>query len=445
PEPQEAELAEEVEQLEEQEAEVVAQLAQKIEPELPAEQREAIEKERAEQEELQDKLERTVTELEEQKVAAAKLVELNAEKSNALADAESELEQLEQALAKAAEEGRSTEEEAESADLREQLSLQKEAYAKLQTGVDDEIEKRAAELERRVKTELEKSEQETRDALEAQKNALAELQDMLVAEAAEKAELAKQLAETSWSPGMGPERGRRQVAGPPASDSTEQKVTLNFRDADLGAVLDILSRKADINLLAGGDVTGTVTARLVDVPLMKAMELVLRENGYGIVHEDGIYRVVSLKLAEEMGLATTTDVFRLEYATASAMVMALKDMVTAKGKLVADDNANVVIVTDDPGNMSRIAEIIREIDVPQTIVDTVTGTFRLSYLDAVPSAQMLEKMVTEHGSVLADVMTNSLILTDVPANFQVISDLIAELDQRPDQVFIEVLMFDAIL
>ena len=42
-------------------------------------------------------------------------------------------------------------------------------------------------------------------------------------------------------------------------------------------------------------------------------------------------------------------------------------------------------------------------------------------------------------------MTNTVVLTDTPANFQVISDLIVVLDQKPDQVFIEVLMVDAVL
>jgi general secretion pathway protein D len=184
---------------------------------------------------------------------------------------------------------------------------------------------------------------------------------------------------------------------------------------------------------------------LEDVPLMKAMELVLRENGYGLVYEEGIYRVVPLEVAEAMGLALTTDIYRLEYAKASAAATVLTTVVTTKGTVVADDNSNVLIVTDDPGNVARIGDIIKEIDVPQTIVDTVTSTFRLSYLDAVPSAKMLEGMITENGNIISDVTTNSLILTDVPANFQVISDLIAELDERPDQVYIEVLMVDAVL
>jgi len=338
------------------------------------------------------------------------------------------------------------EEEVDIADLREQLSLQKEAYAELQASVDDEIEKKVAELGSRVRTEMEEKEQKTKDALEAQTTEFAKMQEKLGAELAEKLALVqKQLAEASSSE-TEQARSRKQLPNGVAADlMTEQRVTLNYRGTPLMAVIEALKRQAGINLLAGKEVTGTVTALLDDVPLMKAMELVLRENGYGLVYEEGIYRVVPLDVAEAMGVTLATDIFRLEYAKASEMATALTNVVTPKGKVVADDKANVVIVTDEPSNMARLADIIGEIDVPQTIVDTVTSTFRLSYLDAAPSAKMLEGMVTEHGSIIADISTNSLIVTDVPANFQVIADLIAELDEKPDQVYIEVLMVDAVL
>jgi general secretion pathway protein D len=197
--------------------------------------------------------------------------------------------------------------------------------------------------------------------------------------------------------------------------------------------------------MAGADVTGKVTARLVDVPLMKAMELVLRENGYALAREDSIYRVLPLKVAEELGLATSTETFKLEYAKASDVAAVLKDIVTAKGKVVASDSANVVIVSDFPDNMRKVADVIRELDVAQTIIATTTGTFRLSYLEAMPTAKILEKMVGENGSIIADQTTNSIILTETPGSFQVISDLISELDHKPGQVYISVLMVDAVL
>ena len=333
--------------------------------------------------------------------------------------------------------------EAEAQALREQLDAQKQAYAKLKATSDADMEKKLSEVERKLRTELEaEAAQEAAKTAAAQKAALAELKEKLAAESAEKGKLTLELAQRAEEAAA---RTRKQLGNGLPPDLSDQRVTLNFKDAPLIGVLDVLKRKANINLLAGGEVTGTVTAMLDDVPLMKAMELVLRENGYGLVYEEGIYRVVPLELAEQMGVATTTATFKLEYALASKAAAVVKELLTAKGKVVASDEVNILIVTDDPGNMPRIADVIQEIDVEPTIVDTMTGTFRLSYLEALPAAQMLEKMITENGSVIADSTTNTVILTDTPANFEVVSDLIAVIDQKPDQVYIRVLMVDAVL
>jgi general secretion pathway protein D len=371
---------------------------------------------------------------------AAELQELEAKLAAAAA-------QLEESKVRVAElekklEADDPETEAELEELRKQLDVQKQAYAELKTSSDADVTKKLSELERELKTELEETAREAARIAEAQKAALAELEEKLAAEAAEKERLSMQLARSAEEAAS----SRKQVGNGLPPDLSDQRVSLNFKDASLISVLEILKRKANINLLAGREVTGKVTAMLDDVPLMKAMELVLRENGYGLVYEEGIYRVVPLELAEQMGVATATETFKLEYAVASEAMLVVKEIVTAKGKVVASDDVNILIVTDDPGNMPRIAEVIQEIDVEPTIVDTMTGTFRLSYLEAMPAATMLEKMVTKDvASVIADATTNTIVLTDTPANFQVVSDLIAVLDQKPDQVFIEVLMVDAVL
>jgi len=359
--------------------------------------------------------------------------ELAAEKDAALAEAQERIRELEQQLAKAAEMTKE-EDTAEMEELRKQLDFQKESYAKLKASFE--------EAERKLKADLEDRERQARKAIEAQKAAVAELKEQLAAEAAEKEKLSTQLAKMQEQAAA---RGRRQVGGGAPPVFTEQRVTMNFKEVPLVSVLELLKRQANINLLAGGEVKGTVTAMLDDVPVMKAIELVLRENGYGMVYEEGIYRVVPVKLAEEMGVATATETFKLDYSLASDVATVLKDIVTTKGKVVANDSANVVIVTDDPGNMSRIADVVEEVDVPPVAVHTMSGTFRLSYLDATATASVLEKMVTENGRVIPDISTNSIIVTDTPANFQIVSDLIDTLDQKPDQVYIEVLMVDAVL
>jgi len=51
----------------------------------------------------------------------------------------------------------------------------------------------------------------------------------------------------------------------------------------------------------------------------------------------------------------------------------------------------------------------------------------------------------EVGSIVADVRSNQIIVTDTPSNFALIDALIPELDRRVPQVHIEVMMVDAVL
>ncbi|HNR29491.1 MAG TPA: hypothetical protein PKI11_01265 [Candidatus Hydrogenedentes bacterium] len=67
----------------------------------------------------------------------------------------------------------------------------------------------------------------------------------------------------------------------------DMPVNLDFRDMDMANVVAILASMADINVIAGTDLSGTVTLSLKDVPLRQAIQTVLRINGLGMVHEEG--------------------------------------------------------------------------------------------------------------------------------------------------------------
>ena len=60
---------------------------------------------------------------------------------------------------------------------------------------------------------------------------------------------------------------------------TGQKVSLDFRDADIVNVLRILAEVGGDNLVITDDVKGRITLRLVDVPADQALDIVLQMNG----------------------------------------------------------------------------------------------------------------------------------------------------------------------
>ncbi len=174
-------------------------------------------------------------------------------------------------------------------------------------------------------------------------------------------------------PEPSPLASRIAVKPAPKAESPDGNlVSLNFRDADLGAVLDILARKGNFNILAGRDVRGTVTVRLNDVPLDVALNAILNVNGYGFVKMNNIIRIVPLsQLGKEV--VTTTETYLLSYATAKKAKETLTGFLTPNGSIQTDERTNLLIITDTPGNMDRIRMLVPQIDrrVEQVLIEVL--------------------------------------------------------------------------
>lgn len=72
---------------------------------------------------------------------------------------------------------------------------------------------------------------------------------------------------------------------------TGQRVSLEYKDADLRDVLLKLSEVIDVALVLAPDVSGRVTMRVVDTPWDEALEGLLAAHGLGYVFDDGIMRI----------------------------------------------------------------------------------------------------------------------------------------------------------
>jgi type IV pilus assembly protein PilQ len=73
------------------------------------------------------------------------------------------------------------------------------------------------------------------------------------------------------------ERGRPSEA----NAYTGQKISMDFRDADIVNVLRILAEIAGENIIITDDVKGRITLRLADVPADQALDLLLQMNHLG--------------------------------------------------------------------------------------------------------------------------------------------------------------------
>jgi type IV pilus assembly protein PilQ len=157
------------------------------------------------------------------------------------------------------------------------------------------------------------------------------------------------------------------ASSPKAADDT---ISLDFKDADIGSVLRVLSMKSNVNIVTGPEVKGLVTVRLDNVPWEKALGVILRTYNYVFERDGNIIRVTT---REEMKLEPVeTKTFILNYSKAKEIQASVTDMLSERGKIKSSERTNMLVVTDVPTNLYRIGEVIKKLDqvTAQAFVDS---------------------------------------------------------------------------
>ena len=148
--------------------------------------------------------------------------------------------------------------------------------------------------------------------------------------------------------------------------------SINFKDADLVDVIRLLSEQHELNLVLGEEVTGKITLRLTEVPLEKALDLILKANGYTWFIDDNILLVKAAEGDIKHNAELETRIFQLYFLDASMIITALAEIFTSQGKAVPLSSASaiggeaagndLIMVTDVPTNFELIERIIRTLD-----------------------------------------------------------------------------------
>ena len=194
-----------------------------------------------------------------------------------------------------------------------------------------------------------------------------------------------------------------------------QKISLDFKNADIHDVLRILADVSGLNLVSTDDVKGKITLRLVDVPWDQALAVVLQANGLESVQSGNVVTIsttkrlgeernVRLKAQEaEQKLAPLETVYvKINYVKSTDLVSLIGRqsgsgksagaakkpgksrrgggtqvaLMSPRGTIAADETSNVVIIRDVRENIGAIQELIRNIDVqtPQVLIESYIVT-----------------------------------------------------------------------
>jgi len=149
-------------------------------------------------------------------------------------------------------------------------------------------------------------------------------------------------------------------------------VSINFKNAALVDIIRLLSEQHGLNLILGEEVTGSITLRLVEVPLEKALDLILKANDYTWFIDDNILLVKAAAGEITHSAELETRIFQLYFLNADMVITALTEVFTSQGKAVPLSSASAIggeaagndllMVTDVPTNFELIERIIRTLD-----------------------------------------------------------------------------------
>ncbi|MCA9407872.1 MAG: type IV pilus secretin PilQ [Candidatus Omnitrophica bacterium] len=165
------------------------------------------------------------------------------------------------------------------------------------------------------------------------------------------------------------------------SISDTGKVSLDFRDADIKNVLQILSFKSGVNIVASPEVTGTISIQLNDVPWQQALDVILKTYGYASEREGNVIVVTTIEnmkkrredamlLAEQEPLVTQT--FTINFGKASEIIESIDKMRSERGSINYDERTNMLIVTDISKNINLMSGVIEQLDTttPQVLIES---------------------------------------------------------------------------
>ena len=211
-----------------------------------------------------------------------------------------------------------------------------------------------------------------------------------------------------------------EEAGKPKASSgyTGEKLSLNFQNIEVRAVLQVIADFTSLNIITSDTVSGNLTLRLKDVPWDQALDIILQAKGLDMRKTGNVVWIAprdELATKEKLALEARqqiselepvrTESFQLNYQKAEDFQKVITDanqrILSKRGSAVVDPRTNQIFVQDTPSKLDEVRELLKKTDraVRQVLIEAriveATDTFsrnvgtRLGYNDTTGRGEQL--------------------------------------------------------
>ncbi|WP_026839886.1 type IV pilus secretin family protein [Citrifermentans bremense] len=209
---------------------------------------------------------------------------------------------------------------------------------------------------------------------------------------------------------------------------TGRRVTLEFSDADVRKIFQLIAEVSNLNFLIADDVTGTISIKLVNVPWDQALDVILDAKGLAMVREGNIVQIkprskmqnqadeeLAAKKAAERLMELKTMVYEVNYASVNDVASQFAMLKSDRGVITKDERTSRVIVKDIQSALNDMKALLKTLDAPekQVMIEAriveATSTFTrdlgvqwgLSYRDGSASVAGINSVDTGFGGVVS--------------------------------------------
>jgi len=160
-----------------------------------------------------------------------------------------------------------------------------------------------------------------------------------------------------------------------------KRISLNFQNVDVRAVLQILADVANINMVVSDNVKGTLALRLQNVPWDQALHIILQSKGLAQRTEGNVMFVApadEIAAREKQQLQNQQQLDKLEplesrfiqinYAKASDLARIIKSkqnsLLSSRGTVTVDKRTNTLLVRGTAHHLAQIRKLVNRLDIP---------------------------------------------------------------------------------
>ena len=248
--------------------------------------------------------------------------------------------------------------------------------------------------------------------------------------------------------------------------NANDKLTLNFQDADIHALINAVSKITGKNFIVDPRVKGKVTLvsseELGPDQIYEVFLSVLDVHNIVAIEANGLVKLLPKAVAKTIptpikygktgirGDSQITEVYQLKYGSVRDIVPILKPLLPPTSHFAAHGPTNTIIITDTAANINRILSIVAKLDQEDTVGDT--HVIYLQHAQAEDIVGLLTDLIASYQksgdpkaaqqkiSIQAHEATNALVIHAKDEQIKVIRSIISQLDIRRAQVFVEAII-----